>query len=138
MKRHGIFSRIALSLHLLASLGYGAEFESGPLTSVNSLFVHYDNRAPYGGGAHRATLMSCTVADNVAGTSGGGTWSCTVRNSIVLDNTLASGATANWAGTSTFQYTCTTPVPKGAGNFNAAPPFVGQADGSRRAYMTNF
>ena len=98
-------------------------------SATGCLVAH--NSAYKGGGADESTLMNCTVADNEADASFGGVWYCTVRNSIVSGNTAPFAA--NWGDDqnhTTFSYSCTYPVPPGAGNFNVNPNFVDRASGN--------
>lgn len=94
----------------------------GAAASVLSDCLLNNNLGPVsGGGAHGSTLTNCTVTANSTNSNGtaGGVRDCATRNSIVYGNTPA-GSTANWVG-GTFERSCTTPLPAGAGNISADP-----------------
>ena len=99
-------------------------------TMVNCL-INGNSANTSGGGAYYSTLINCTVVGNAAISSyGGGTTSCDVYNSILYYNTsgLFPASYANDAF-SVINYSCTTPLPSGSGNFITAPNFVNQAAG---------
>jgi len=75
------------------------------------------NSANSGGGSSGDTLNNCTLSGNSAN-SGGGSYGGTLNNCIVYYNTAASDA--NYSS-STFSYSCTTPLPPGTGNIADAP-----------------
>ncbi|MBA4387018.1 MAG: hypothetical protein C0404_03495, partial [Verrucomicrobia bacterium] len=99
-----------------------------------------------GGGAYMSTVQNCTVCSNSAVSSGGGTYSGAAVNSIVYNNVAS-----NYYQT-TFEYSCTTPLPAGAGNTNSNPLFVSSDSfdlhlvpdsqcidsGTNQAWMTSF
>ena len=78
-----------------------------------------DNAAEqFGGGAANGTLSHCTVTANAAA-EGGGTAHSTLNNSIVYYNHAPLGS--NHSG-STFNYSCTTPLPaNGTNNLSINP-----------------
>ena len=92
------------------------------------------NTARQGGGVSGGTLHNCVLTENSADESGGvtgayGLWSrgdysyrvyypSQLRNCIVYFNHALSGA--NY-GDASFEYSCTTPLPEGPGNIDAAP-----------------
>ena len=71
-----------------------------------------------GGGVSQGTLHNCTLAENSARQSGGGVYNSTAYNSIIYYNEAAQGA--NWSG-GHLMYSCTTPLPSGAGNIAEDP-----------------
>ena len=102
-------------------------------TLNNSLVI--GNLGLYGGGAFGATLNNCTVLNNYcewpypimgSGPSGGGTYDCVVRNSIVVNNYwvwpypmgINNYGYGFVSSAPTYSYSCTYPLPSGAGNFN--------------------
>jgi hypothetical protein len=84
------------------------------------------NSADGGGGAYLAALRHCTVADNAAASDGGGASGCTVQNSIAYHN-----APDNLFGCAA-AYTCSSPLPPGDGNTDAAPSFADRPGGNYR------
>ena len=79
------------------------------------------NSANSGGGSTSfdATLQNCTLTGNRATESGGGTLYGTLRNCIVYHNTAPLNP--NYDAGATFEYSCTTPLPSGAGNITNEP-----------------
>jgi hypothetical protein len=75
------------------------------------------NSSKVAGAAGWSTLNDCTLTGNSA-FEGGGTYSGTSDNCIVYFNEAVIGP--NYSG-GTLRYCCTTPVPSGTGNFDAAP-----------------
>lgn len=93
-----------------------------------------NNSAGRGGGAYGVTAYNCTITGNSAEIDGGGVLGddrmpMVLYNSIVYFNTCASRS--NHVG-ATFKYSCTTPLPAGAGNIDADPRFVNVAAGNLR------
>lgn len=68
-------------------------------------------------GAQGSTLYNCTLTTN----SGPGASECSLYNCIVYHNRTPNGA--NYSG-STFEYSCTSPLPPGPGNIAAEPKLV--------------
>lgn len=120
-------------------------------TTVHNSFFTRNNAGRFGGGFHIGTLYNClvegnnadivgggtihgqinnsTVVNNTAGSHGGGVAYTETRNSIVWNNSAVSNA--NHVG-ATFLYSCTTPLPAGAGNISTDPLFVDAASGNYR------
>ena len=93
----------------------------------------------FGGGVYLqgGSLLNCTLTGNQAADAGGiYAESVTVRNSIVYFN--GASTNANWynAGGS-FDHSCTTPDPGGAGNLVEDPQFVDQTNGNYRLAQTS-
>ena len=84
--------------------------------------VFSGNTASQGGGAYLAStgyqLNSCTVMGNSATNQYGGTYSGTIKNSIISCNEAPSSP--NW-NSGAITYSCTDPLPSGAGNTNVNP-----------------
>ena len=76
-----------------------------------------------GGGARSLLLANCTVIGNRAAV-GPGTYTSTQLNSIVYFNGTTNGAREEYSG-GIFEYSCTTPLPAGAGNITNAPMLAG-------------
>jgi len=87
------------------------------------------NSAGSGGGADGATLYNCTLIGNSADWLGGGIDNGTLYNCLVYFNHAQPGA--NWHS-STFESSCTTPLPEGPANIDADPRFVNAAGGDFR------
>jgi hypothetical protein len=82
------------------------------------------SRSSYGGGISSpddsAVIQSCTIVDNYARDEGGGAAGGKIRNTIVCNNTCLISSQPNYNGGS-FVYSCTYPMPSGAGNISNAP-----------------
>jgi len=88
--------------------------------TLNNCTVSGNSANYWGGGASESTLNNCTVSGNSA-SSGGGAYSGTLNNCIVYYNSAPNGPNHL---DSIFNYSCTTPLPPGPGNFTNAPQFV--------------
>ncbi|MEI7728931.1 MAG: carboxypeptidase regulatory-like domain-containing protein [Verrucomicrobiota bacterium] len=86
------------------------------------------NYASWGGGSYYGMLTNCTLTGNSA-SIGGGSHYDTLNNCIVYYNT-ALGSSNFYS--STFSYSCTTPLPSGAGNIISEPMFVNRLAGNLR------
>jgi len=87
-----------------------------------------------GGGAVGGSLTNCTLIGNSASV-GGGAYGSTLNNSIVYFNVAPSEP--NYSG-STLDYSCTTPLPAGAGNIADEPLFVNPVSGNYRLQTGSF
>lgn len=78
-----------------------------------------------GGGSYNSTLVNCTLTGNAASSHGSGISCGAAYNCIIYDNLHD-----NWDTTfypyyaPSIAYSCTTPLPGGPGNIDAAPLFV--------------
>jgi len=97
-------------------------------TLANCLVAGND-AAKSGGGTYGSTLINCTVTGNAALLGGGGTYRGTLANCIVWGNDAA--ARANYYD-STLSFSCSEPLPAGAGNISANPLFINAAAGDYR------
>ena len=84
------------------------------------------NSATGGGGSDGGVLNNCTLWNNSASWAGG-SYADTLNNCIVWSNSASSSP--NYLS-STFNYSCTTPMPSGAGNITNDPQFVDAAAGN--------
>jgi hypothetical protein len=111
---------------------YGCTLNNCILTGNVGVGSCDDNGGCYygGGGASWCVLNHCTLTGNYA-LIGGGAADSTFNNCIVYYN-VALYYGANYFGNVTFNYSCTTPLPGGAGNFDSPPLFVNQAAGNLR------
>ena len=94
-------------------------------STLNNCLIKNNSANNTGGGTYSCTLTNCTVSGNSAGIFGGGSREDVVRNSIVYNNTASSEPEFN---ASSFVYSCTTPLPVGAGNIAVNPLFVSASD----------
>jgi hypothetical protein len=76
------------------------------------------NSAPYDGGTTSSTLNNCTLTGNSARYAVGGVGASTLNNCIVYFNSAPNNANYD---ASVFAYSCTTPLPSGAGNLDTNP-----------------
>jgi hypothetical protein len=128
--------------------GNSARYGGGASDSMLNNCALSGNSARYGGGAYgfymddwpSITLNNCTLSGNSA-TYGGGAYgdyegygddlpSIKLNNCIVYYNSAQFGL--NYGGSSTFYYSCTTPLPFGYNNLLSAPLFVDYAAGDLR------
>ena len=95
------------------------------LGTVNNCTISGNSADQGGGGTYQNTVNNCTISGN-SGNLGGGTYQGTANNCIVWDNT-ASVASNNfyWCAIS---YSCSSPLPPGAGNISGNPQFVSVSD----------
>ncbi len=100
------------------SAGEGGGVSSATLDNC----VLVENTADQGGGSYSGTLNNCTLVRNVSD-HGGGAYYGTLNNCIVWGNTKHDDEINNYE-TVTFHYSCTSPLPSGAGNIDADPLFV--------------
>ena len=92
------------------------------------------NGASYGGGTYECTLYNCTLTGNAA-LWGGGAWGGKLYSCIVYFNRSETGIDANYPPSeveTTFENSCTTPLPPGPGNIAADPWFVSGSAGDFR------
>jgi hypothetical protein len=101
--------------------GNSAAQGGGVLSAALNNCALSGNSAAYGGGANSCTLTNCTLSGNSAEVLGGGVCSATLNNCIVYYNTSGNGANHF---ISTLAYSCTTPLPEGAGNIDTDPLFI--------------
>jgi hypothetical protein len=95
------------------------------------------NSAQYGGGAYGATLNNCTLTGNSASGLGGGASAGSFNNCIVYYNTAPTGPNYIYYD-STFNYSCTTPLPSsGTGNLTSEPLFVNTNAWSNLRLLSN-
>ena len=75
-----------------------------------------------GGGVNNGTLNNCTIIRNSSGQTGGGITLSTANNCIVYFNSAPNGS--NYSSSATLTYSCTAPLPTGAGNIAADPQLL--------------
>jgi hypothetical protein len=91
------------------------------LATVENSLICSNRSANFGGGADDCNLYQCTITGNAATNYAGGLYNCRVWNSIVYNNAALSGS--NYTSSS-FQHSCATPNPGGAGNVADNPEFM--------------
>lgn len=109
-------------LRNMAHKGGGASYSmlTNCLLAVNQSFDW--------GGVYYSEVTHCTVVSNWSDLDPAGLYVCTSRYSIVYDNVNQYGYDANHSG-STFEYSCSLPLPVGIGNVTNDPRFVDAAAG---------
>ena len=90
---------------------------------LNNCTLSGNRATSRGGGSYGGTLNNCTLTGNTAVDFGGGSYGDTLRNCIIWNNTITIGSSSNYSG-GTITYSCTAPLPAGAGNISADPRFV--------------
>ncbi len=85
--------------------------------TLNNCTLTGNSASQYGGGACYSTLNNCTLIGNSA-PAGGGSYSGTLNNCIVFYNT-----NLNYLS-STFSFSCATPLPSGNGNITNDPGVI--------------
>ncbi|HOC56498.1 MAG TPA: choice-of-anchor Q domain-containing protein, partial [Verrucomicrobiota bacterium] len=110
--------------------------------TLNNCTLSGNSAYYYGGGASGGTLNNCTLSGNSAWYDGGGAYGSILNNCTLSDNSADWGGGAN-SGTLNncivyynsapngpnhydciLNYSCTTPLPAGTGNFTEEPRFV--------------
>jgi len=107
---------------------YGGGAENSEL---HSCVVSGNESYLNGGGASDCTLVGCTVVGNMSD-DGGGISGGTTANSIIWANEVYSGSATNYDGAAVISYSCSLPLPDGAGNIDGEPFFLNVADGDYR------
>jgi len=92
---------------------------------VDNCLIAY-NRSVYSGGASACDIRNSTVVNNY-GTTGGGISGSIVYNSIIHGNSNINQI-VNYSWDCFISYSCTTPLPPGAGNISNDPMFVSSSD----------
>ena len=108
----------------------GGAFDS----SLNNCTLSGNSAGWGGGGAYDGILNNCTLSGNSASDSGGGAYQGILNNCIVYYNWAPNGGNHNL---SAFNYSCTTPLRAGTGNFTNAPRFVNTNGWSNLRLQTN-
>ena len=122
----GTVNNSVISENSADNTGGGAGYSTVNNCSING------NSASLGGGSSFGIIKNCTIVDNVA-TNGGGVYDCTIYNSIIWSN-FAFNVSNNYYECD-IKYSCSTPLPPGAGNipddpeFVCSPPFLNGVEG---------
>jgi len=120
-----------------ASYGAGG---AGQCT-LNNCLIAGNTALSGGGGVANAALYNCTVVSNRATTLfaiGGGILDSTGWNCIVYFNTSdISSNHGSFASTSLLSYSCSGPLPAGAGNIASNPLFVSAGAGNFRLQLAS-
>ena len=102
-------------------------------STVNNCLIS-ENSANTAGGAYGGTIQNCTIVDNVASNCGGA-YECTINNSIIWSNTAY--VVSNNFEECDIQYSCSFPLPTGAGNISVDPQFISSIDNNFRLKPTS-
>jgi hypothetical protein len=106
----------------------------GTIFSIVNNCLISGNSALDAGGVYGGTLKNCTIVDNVA-TNCGGAYECALYNSIIWSNTAYAGS--NNYKDCDITFSCSFPLPAGAGNISADPQFVNPGDNNFRLNPTS-
>lgn len=114
-----------------------AQYYGGGLDGcvLNNCAIKY-NYGLFGGGANGSTLINCVVVNNYSwpGGVGSGVRNSTLYNSIVY---YSGGQNSENYNNSTFNYSCTTPLPNGPGNFTNAPLLIDDFANANIRFQSN-
>ena len=96
------------------------------LATADNCLLTGNSASSLGGAADGGVLRSCTVVSNLTPPTGGipAVYGSAVTNCIVYDN-----AGGNIVASKSIDYTCSSPLFIGSGNFTNAPLFVNEAGG---------
>jgi len=119
--------------------GYGGGAVGGALFScvVQKNSVHtfpLFGGGGMGGGTYNSTVANCTIVSNWASQGAGGIFLGVLQNTIVYFNQGSNSP--NYAG-GDITYSCTTPLPTGAGNISNDPQFEDLNGGNLRLKSTS-
>lgn len=92
---------------------------------INSVIDRNSTSGGSGGGAFGSEMDNCTIVGNSTPWTGGGCAGGILRNCILYSNSAAV-SDPNWTA-SDISYTCTWPMPEGAGNITNEPRFMDYA-----------
>lgn len=115
--------------------GAGGSGYIGAQSTLYNCTVTGNTAADVGGGTgYGSVLYNCTLTGNAAGQLSGGSHWGTLYNCIVVNNSAPNSPNYNWDGAygSIFRYSCTTPLPPGAGNITENPGFIDAGNGNLR------
>lgn len=116
--------------------GNSAQYGGGAFDVDLSNCLLFANSASHsGGGAQYSSFTHCTVVGNTAGFEDGGAYQCYAINSIVVSNTAPSGP--NYNSELGWTFSCSQPLPSGAGCISNDPCFVDYEDGNFRLALNS-
>lgn len=105
--------------------GGGGTYRS---SATNCLIVG-NNALNDGGGSCQDYLYNCTIVRNT-GRAGAGSYQGTLKNCVMAENRYQGFDNNHYE--STFDYSCTIPLPPGTGNIDSDPLFIDAASGNFR------
>jgi hypothetical protein len=140
----GIYSFLDGLVESCVVCGNSARIGGGVVSMFHGQVVNCviaGNTAGQGGGVHcsqHSTIQNCTISGNAAQTGGGADafFGGTFRNTIIYNNAASHGSNyfqqVSVDQAAAFSYSCTAPLPSGAGNISGNPLFVDGAGGNYR------
>ena len=112
----GIINNCTISRNSAADEGGGTKGGT-----INNCTIS-GNSANNGGGTYYSIINNCTITGNSAGVDGGGSYNGTANNCIIWDNSAFSNP--NFSDYCIINYSCSTPLAPGEGNFTNNPLLV--------------
>lgn len=126
----GSLTNTAIVANCVLTNNFARWYGGGAMWATLNNCLLVANRADRGGGTYNSFMNNCTVVNNYCSllNVGAGTYFGIARNCIVTDNYSYSSfgppTTLANHNSSSFAFSCTSPLPAGTGNTNVTPVFL--------------